>query len=139
MSFLTRRDKLSPYGLLVFALVPVILIARRFARALRAEELRSVEQEQRVDLLVNATKAGLLDTDVAAKRTTYSERLKEMLGYAAGADSSRWPSFFELTHPDDRERIRNSFAAQIRDLSVKSGVRRWSDSPDFRVRRADGS
>ncbi|MBI3374717.1 MAG: PAS domain-containing protein [Betaproteobacteria bacterium] len=132
-------DKLTPYGLLVFALAPVLLLAQRFARALRAEELRSVEQQQRVDLLVNATKAGLLDTDMAAKRTTYSERLKDMLGYPPDADSSRWPPFIELTHPDDRERIRASFVAQMRDLSMKSGVRRWSDSPDFRVRRADGS
>lgn len=131
--------KLSPYGLLFFAITPAVLLARRFARALRAEELRTVEQEQRVDMLVNATKAGLLDTDVAARRTTYSERLKEMLGYPPDADASHWPPFFELTHPADRERIHASFASQMRDRSVASGVRRWSDSPDFRVRRADGS
>jgi signal transduction histidine kinase/DNA-binding NarL/FixJ family response regulator len=132
-------DKLSPYGLLAFALAPVILIARRFARALGAEELRAVEQQQRVDLLVNATKAGLLDTDMGTKRAAYSERLKEMLGYSLDADTSHWQPFFERTHPEDRARIRDSFLAQMRDLSVKSGVRRWTDSPDFRVRKADGS
>ncbi len=131
--------KLSPYGLLFFAITPAMLLARRFARALRAEELRTIEQQQRVDMLVNATKAGILDTDTVARRTAYSERLKEMLGYPPDADTSHWPPFFELTHPADRERMHASFAAQMRDRSVKSGVRRWSDSPDFRVRKADGN
>jgi PAS domain S-box-containing protein len=132
-------DKWTPYGLFIFVLAPAILVARRFARALEAEEERSAGRQQRVDLLVNATKAGILDTDMTSQRAVYSPRLKEMLGYPEDADTSAWPSLMERTHPEDLERIEASFRAQMADRSVKSGVRRWSDSPDFRVRRADGA
>ncbi len=131
--------KTTPYGLLVFVLAPAVLLARRVARALKSEELRSVEQRQQVDLLVNATKAGIFDADVAAQSTTYSGRLKEMLGHPRDADTTLWPAFIEFIHPEDRERIQASFAKNMRDLSVKGGVRRWRDSPDFRVRKADGT
>jgi PAS domain S-box-containing protein len=133
------QTKLTPFGLLAFSIAPAVLLARRVGRALHAEELRTVEQSQRVDLLVSATKAGLLDWDSVARRTTYSERLKEMLGYPRDADTSRWPSLLALIHPEDRERIRASFAKNMANHSVRSGVRRWEDSPDFRIRTAGGS
>ncbi|MEW6688329.1 MAG: PAS domain S-box protein [Pseudomonadota bacterium] len=116
------------------------LLARRFggARPLRPGELRLLEQQQRADLLVRATQAGLLEWDAAANVTTYSARFKEMLGHAPDADASRW-QFFDLIHPEDRERIRASFLAQLRDRSVKSGVREWHDPADYRLRRADGT
>jgi PAS domain S-box-containing protein len=132
------QTKLTPFGLLAFSVAPAALLARRVGRALHAEELRTVEQSQRVDLLVSATKAGLLDWDAVAKRTVYSERLKEMLGHARDADTSAWPSLLERVHPEDRERIRASYARNMADRSVKSGVRRWRDSPDFRVLTSEG-
>ena len=131
-------DKLTPYGMLLFALAPVLLLARRFARALTAEELRTVEQQQRADLLLHATQAGVLDWDALSRRYRYTERFAEMLGHPPGTDTSGWPPLFDFIHPEDRERIRASFLEQLRDTSVKSGVRVWPDSPDFRLRKADG-
>ncbi len=132
-------NKLTPYGLLAFSVAPVLLLARRFARALRAEELRSIEQQQRADLLVHATQAGLLDWDATSNVTAYSDRFKEMLGYPADTDSAQWPPLFDFIHPEDRERVRASFLAQLRDRETRGGMRLSHDPADYRLRCADGS
>jgi PAS domain S-box-containing protein len=125
-------------ALFALVLVAALLLAPRYARARRAEELRSVEQQQRVDLLMRATKAGLFDWDAVTNRTTYSERLKEMLGYSADTDTRGWPLFFEFIHPDDRERVRNLLLSQLRDRSKRSATRSHEPA-DYRARKADGS
>jgi PAS domain S-box-containing protein len=112
---------------------------QRLERALRAEEQRSLEQRQRADLLVRATQAGLLDWDAITNHTSYSERFKEMLGYAPDTDTGSWPVFFALIHPEDRERVRASFLSQLRDRSTPNSTRTSHDPADYRVRKADGS
>src|SRR5262249_52436372 len=92
------QSDFAPYGSLVLISTPAGMLGRGFSRALTAEQLRLVEQRQRVDLLVRATKAGVLDWETATGIVTYSERYKEMLGYAADADTSDWPAFFETIH-----------------------------------------
>ncbi|HEY8050389.1 MAG TPA: PAS domain-containing protein [Ramlibacter sp.] len=126
--------QLMPYGILAFVLAPAVLMAQRFSKALAAEELRTLEQRERGDMLVRATKAGLLDWDGVAKTTTYSDRLKEMLGYAPGA---QLPELRELMHPVERDRVDASFRRQLVDRSVKGGVRS-ADPIEFRLRRVDG-
>src|SRR6185503_4601545 len=125
-------------ALFVLVLVAALLLAPRHARARRAEELRAVEQQQRVDLLMRATKAGLFDWDAVTNRTTYSERLKEILGYPADTDTREWPLFFEFIHPDDRERVRSLLLSQLRDQSKPSATR-THEPADYRARKADGS
>src|SRR5262249_38320017 len=71
------QSDLAPYGALVLISTPAVVLARRFSRALSNEQLRLVEQRQRVDLLVRATKAGLLDWETTTGVITYSERYKE--------------------------------------------------------------
>jgi PAS domain S-box-containing protein len=129
-----QRDGLVPYGLFLFALAPAVLLAQRFARALSAQELRSIEQRERVDLLVRSTKAGVLDWAVAEGAPAYSERLREMLGLPeAGA-----PPFYERVHPDDRDRARDHFERQQGDLSVASAVRPLQPF-ECRLLHADGT
>jgi PAS domain S-box-containing protein len=120
--------------LLAAALVPAL----RSARATRVERSRWIEQQQRADLLVRATQAGLFEWEANANRTSYSERLKEMLGYPADTDTSKWPLFFEFIHPEDRERVRGLLLAQLRDRSTPGATRLHKPS-DYRVRKADGS
>src|SRR5262249_251545 len=84
-------NKWGAYGFIAFVLAPALLLGRRFARALEAQELRPIEQQQRANLLLHATQAGVLDWDAVTRRFTYSERLAEMLGHPAGTDTSRWP------------------------------------------------
>lgn len=128
----------TPIGFLVFALAPGITLARRMSRALAAEELRGIEQRDRTNLLVRATKAGLLDWDAIANVVSYSDRYKEMLGYPADTEASALPPFNDLVHPDEREHVRQSFLEELRDRSVR-GATRYHRSLDYRMRRADGA
>ena len=55
-----------------------------------------------LDLLVRATQAGFFEWERAGDKSTYSPRLKEMLGYPAEASTVEWPPFSDFIHPDDR-------------------------------------
>src|SRR4051812_27965037 len=52
-----------PVGMAGVVIALALQIGQRLRRALAAEELRAIEQSQRVDLLLRATKAGVLDWD----------------------------------------------------------------------------
>ncbi|HYW55972.1 MAG TPA: 7TM diverse intracellular signaling domain-containing protein [Polaromonas sp.] len=127
----------TPFGFLIFALAPGITLARRMSRALAAEELRSIEQRERTNLLVRATKAGVLDWDAISDVVNYSDRYKEMLGYPADTPASGLPPFFDLVHPDERDRVRQSFVDELRDRSAWSTTRHHR-ALDYRMCRADG-
>jgi PAS domain S-box-containing protein len=127
----------APFGMLAFVLAAAAAMAQRLARALTAEELRSIEQRHRTNLLVRATKAGVLDWDLNTGQLTYSERYKEMLGHPADADTARWPSFFEQVHPQDREAVQQAFDEQRRNRSVRGGFRE-NPPQTYRLLRADG-
>ncbi|MES1979895.1 MAG: PAS domain-containing protein [Pseudomonadota bacterium] len=131
------RTVWMPYGLLAFALAPGFMLARRMARALASEELRGIEQRERTNLLVRATKAGLLDWNAIGDVVTYSDRYKEILGYPADAATSDLPAFYDLLHPEDSERVRTSFVGELRNRSVTSGTRHHKPL-DYRMRRANG-
>jgi len=127
-----------PFGVVAFLFAPAFVLAQRFARALSVEELRAVEQRHRVNLLVRATKAGILDWDAPSNTLTYSDRYKEMLGHRADADTTGWPDFFEQVHDDDREAVRALFLSHLRDRSVRAG-HRAHEPWQCRMRCADGS
>jgi len=103
------------FAALVLLLAAALVLAHRSARATRDERSRLIEQQQRAELLVRATQAGLFEWEANSDRTSYSERLKEMLGYPADTDTSKWPLFFEFIHPEDRDRVRNLLLSQLRD------------------------
>jgi signal transduction histidine kinase/ActR/RegA family two-component response regulator len=130
------QSTVTPFGILAFALAPAAVLTQRFARALTAEELRALEQRHRVNLLVRATKAGILDWDAGTDVVRLSERFQQMLGRGAAASSS-WAGFFETVHADDREGIRSWVQSMLADRSVRSGQR---DHPpvDFRLLHAQG-
>lgn len=128
----------TPVGLLLFVLAPAIALARRLARALNAEELRALEQREKANLLVRSTRAGIYDLDTTRELTTWSVRLKEMLGHAAEADTSGWPGLQEFIHPDDRAEVQRSFEEQMNDRSVTSGELRHPPR-EYRLLRADGT
>ncbi|HTN26414.1 MAG TPA: PAS domain S-box protein [Burkholderiales bacterium] len=126
------------FAALGLLLAAALVFALRSARATRVERARWIEQQQRADLLVRATQAGLFEWEANANRTSYSERLKEMLGYPADVDTSKWPLFFEFIHPEDRERVRGLLLSQLRDRSTP-GATRLHEPSDYRVQKADGS
>jgi PAS domain S-box-containing protein len=132
----TQRG-ITAFGLLAFVLSPAIVMLRRLARALTAEERRSAEQREKVDLLVRATHAGILDWDYTRDLTRYSPRLLEIMGHPPDTDTSEWPAFFELVDPRDRDRIREAFRQQLRDRSVRGGEMKH-EPHEFRLMRSDG-
>ena len=101
-----------------------IVFTNIFSYVVEAEQRKETEQRRRLGLLVRATQAGFYQWDRGAPAVIYSGRLKEMLGYPADADTSGWPPFIELVHPEDRERRYKLFQAGARDRSVRNGVRR---------------
>lgn len=128
----------TAFGLLVFVLSPAIVMLRRLARALTAEERRSAEQQEKVDLLVRATHAGILDWDYTRNRTRYSPRMLEIMGYPPGTDTSEWPPFFERVDRRDRAAVQDAFMNQLRDRSVRGGEMKH-EPHEYRLLRADGA
>jgi signal transduction histidine kinase/CheY-like chemotaxis protein/HPt (histidine-containing phosphotransfer) domain-containing protein len=134
---ITQRG-ITALGLLVFVLSPAQVLLRRLARMLSAEEQRSAEQREKVDLLVRATHAGILDWDHARNLTVYSPRLLEIMGYPPQTDTSDWPVFFERIHPADRTLGQEVFRNQLRDRSTRGGEVKHAPY-EYRLLRADGS
>lgn len=130
-------SSMLPYGMLGFVIAPAVLLALRLAKALGAEELRLLEQRGRTDLLLRATNAGVLDWNATTGEVKLSDRYREMLGYPAGPGAADPPPFRSLLHPDDHDKVHGSFVAQLRDRSVRGGIR-VGESMDYRMLRADG-
>ncbi|MEO7640958.1 MAG: response regulator, partial [Ramlibacter sp.] len=128
---------LTPLGLLAFALAPAIVMARRLARALNAEELRALEQRVRGDLLVRTTQAGIFDWDTTGNRRGYSLRLREMLGDPPQAREDDGPMYHTFVHPDDRGQVVRQFEQGLADRGVASGEVRHQPT-EYRLLRADG-
>ncbi|HVZ43889.1 MAG TPA: PAS domain-containing protein [Ramlibacter sp.] len=126
-----------PYGMLGFEVALAWMLAKRFARALSAEDLRTIEQRERTDMLVRATKAGLGDWDAVTGQITYSERFKEMFGYPADMPDAGIPEFSEMLHPDERDEVLSRFREQMRGRDVRDGIRQF-EPRDYRMRHADG-
>ena len=102
------------------------------------EEARAIEQ-QRLELVVRASKVGTLDWDARTRTFYYSPRLKEILGYAPDADALDWPELFRsIVHPEDSERVRKAFHEHILGTGP-GGKTEHHDPMALRVRRADGS
>jgi len=123
-----------------FANVFSYLIERQRKRE-EVEEQQTGLERDRLALLVHATRAGFTDWDAAndpeAKAMVYSERFKEMLGYPRDADTSRWPLFFDLVHPEDRPRAEAGFQSMLREKR-SPGLQRPTLALDYRLRRTDG-
>ena len=64
--------------------------------------------------MVRAAKAGIVDWDGITRTAFYSPRLREMLGYAPEADTSGWPEYFDLVHPEDKARVLEAFQKHIK-------------------------
>jgi signal transduction histidine kinase len=130
----------TAFGQLCFVLSAPMVLLRRLARALTAEELRSTEQREKVDLLVRTTQAGILDWDDTRSVTRYSPRLLEILGYPAGIDTDgdAFRYFFDHIHPDERTAVLDLFRNQLRDRSLRGGETRHNPH-EYRLQRRDGS
>jgi len=119
-------SKGAPTGILVAS----VDMTERYA----IEEKLAAEQ-RRFELVVRASNSGILDWDAATRTVYYSSRLKEILGWPADTDTALMPDYWELVHPEDRERVEGRFRQHIierRDEKLHPVIQ-------YRLRRKDGS
>ncbi|MEJ5991123.1 response regulator [Ramlibacter sp. PS3R-8] len=131
------QSSITAFSLLAFMLSPAMVLLRRLARALNTEEQRSAEQREKVDLLVRATQAGILDWDYTRNLARYSARLLEIMGHPPDTDTANWGPIFEHIHPADRDMVRDAYMNQLRDRSVRAGEMRH-EPLEYRLLRRDG-
>ena len=89
------------------------------------------ESEERLALAVAGAEEGVWDWNLETNAVRYSDRWKEMLGYAADEIEPHVSAWERLVHPDDRVR-----ADRAHD-SVAHGERTTYDA-EFRLRHKDG-
>jgi len=128
-------------GLFVFCSIRDITERKLAERALR-------DSQERFDLAVRGTDAGIWDWDLRTNVVCFSPRWKSMLGYEAGELQDDFAEWESRLHPDDRERsmatIREYLAGQRPEYELehrlrhKDGSYRWILARGAAVRSADG-
>jgi PAS domain S-box-containing protein len=105
----------------------------------REQEASLRTEQRRLDLVVRASRAGIVDWDGRTRATWYSPRFREMLGHGADADTSAWPDYFKvLLHPEDQPRVISRFREYILGTGP-DGLAEYYQPEEYRLRRADGS
>ena len=116
----------------------------------RQAVLRDLQQaEERWQLVVQASNDGIFDIDLLTGAGFYSERFKEMLGYADEAFTNTSEQWRERLHPADRDRVVATKAlylnreiphlAQEYRLCCKDGTYKWIFDRVLAVWDADGT
>ena len=100
---------------------------------LAEEALR--RSEERFDLAVRGTDAGIWDWDLRTSEVYYSARWKSILGYAEDELRNEYSEWETRLHPDDRERAKKAIEDYIEGpdpeyelehrLRHKDGTYRW--------------
>jgi PAS domain S-box-containing protein len=83
---------------------------RRTEQALR-------ESEERLRLAQTAAKTGIFDVDLVRDYATWTEEAEAVFGFAPGTYDHASETFWQLLHPEDRERIRQITNQAIADHS----------------------
>ena len=105
----------------------------------REQEASLRTEQRRLDLVVRAARAGIVDWDGRTHATWYSPRFREILGHPPDADTTEWPDYFSaLIHPEDRDRVIARFREYIRGAGPE-GPAEYYDPEEYRLLRADGS
>jgi len=111
-----------------------VLIASVDTTERHAMEQALAAEQRRFELVVRAANVGILDWDGVARTAYYSLRFKEILRHPRDADTAGWPDYWDLVHPEDRERVRGRFREH-----VFGNANNLHETIEYRLRRADGS
>ncbi|MCK5722883.1 MAG: PAS domain S-box protein, partial [Gammaproteobacteria bacterium] len=93
-----------------------------------------LESEERYELAVAGSAAGIWDWDLTTDQVQYSDPLKQLLGYAPDELLDRKDEFWNQLHPDDYEAARLAVENHLKKhvpynidfrLQTKSGEYRW--------------
>jgi PAS domain S-box-containing protein len=113
----------------VVGLIPAIVLAEH-DRTL--EELR--KSEERYQLAVRGSTDGIWDWNILTNDVFYSDRYRELLGYAREEFPAIFASFESVLHPDDADRILKLIETHLKQgapldvefrLRTKMGDYRW--------------
>lgn len=91
-----------------------------------------LENEQRFNLAIAATGAGLWDWDMAANTVYFSSYWKEMLGYTEDEVENDFLGWKRLWHPEDAAKIEAAVEAHLQGKSKKYEI-------EHRLRHKDGT
>ena len=106
------------------------VLAAAVKRRQAEEALR--KSEERFDLAIRGTDAGIWDWDLRSNEVYFSPHWKKMLGYEAHEIRNRFTEWESRLHPDDRDRALETF----RDYLVGKSADYESE---HRLRHKDGS
>jgi PAS domain S-box-containing protein len=93
------------------------------------------EREERYDLAVSGSAAGIWDWDILSNDLYTSDRLRELLGYAPDELDMTMEDFWNFLHPEDSGAVEIALAQHIKNrktynieyrLRTKSGEYRWN-------------
>jgi PAS domain S-box-containing protein len=129
-------------GLVVFSAIRDISSRKQAEKALR-------DSEERFDLAVRGTDAGIWDWDLRTDAVYFSPRWKSMLGFAEDEIRNEFPEWQSRIHPDDREKalttVRDYLDGKVPEyelehrLQHKDGSYRWILARGAVVRDAAGN
>ena len=95
------------------------------------EELK--KSEERYELAVSGSAAGIWDWDLSSDKVYYSDRLKAQLGYESHEFSDTLDEFWNRLHPDDTEAVRRTLDRHLQkrepfvvDCRLQTKARKYS-------------
>ena len=145
-----RTQQILEVALIIVAgalVIGGIAISRRMLRTSEALEDALRVSEERFDLAVDGSNAGIWDWNVRSGEVYYSPRYKELLGYADDGFPNVMDAFLDHLHPDDRDRQAavlddhrahgTPYGAEYR-LRTRTGEYRWFQARGKSVRDANG-
>jgi PAS domain S-box-containing protein len=108
-----------------------VVAAVRDVSARKRTEMALRESEERFDLAVRGTDAGIWDWDLRTGRLFLSDRWKSMLGYAPDEIAPEFDAWKSRIHPDDRERALATVDAYLSGRTTEYEL-------EHRLRHKDG-
>ena len=125
------------------ALLVSVLIAHEFERHRAALARVYLDRDQSekaalraarewMELAVEGSSIGLWDWDLRANTSYYAPFWKRQLGYGEDEFGGSWEEWWDIVHPDDRERLASAFQRQMQHPGSRYEL-------EFRLRHKDGS
>lgn len=130
---INRKSSYISHMVLVLGLVAALLITLTgYFRIKWRQNAKALEEsEERLHLAVTGTTDGLFDWDYKTGVFYFSPRLEEMLGYEHGELEPRFSVFWDLVHPDDKEKLQDEIIEQHK-LKNNSNI-------EFQLRKKSGN
>jgi len=76
------------------------------------------ESEERFEIAVSGSNEGIWDWNIETGSISYSQRLKEMLGYADNEFPDAVGTFEALLHPDDHDRVAEAVLGHLKERTT---------------------